>query len=118
VDPFERLDSHHYEYRAHVREFERSPEQRFDRVAFAIEALRLLRIPCTRVAVFTSRRLFVESGRELGSKPGARWAMVGIPADASARSIVLALSEITRSEDDLHGLPVAWAAAELMERAH
>jgi hypothetical protein len=118
VDPFERLDSHCYEHRALIREFERSPEQRFDRVAFAIEALRLLRLPHTRVAVFSSRRLIIESGRELGSSPDARWAMVGIPADASARSIVLALSEITRSEHELQGLPLTWAAAELIERAH
>jgi hypothetical protein len=118
VDPFERLDSHRYEHRALIRDFERRPEQRFDRVAFAMKVLNLLRIPRTRVAVFSSRRLVVESGRELGSIPDSRWAMVGIPADASARSIVLALSDITRSDDDARGFHVAWAAAELMERAH
>jgi hypothetical protein len=118
VQPFERLDSHRYEHRAQVREFERTPEQRFDRMAFAMKALRLLRIPHTRVAVFPSRRLFIESGREFGSFPDSRWAMVGIPADASARSIVLALSEITPSNDGSHRLHVVWAAAERMERAH
>ncbi len=114
----EPLDPHHYEYREQVREFERTPEQRFDRVAFAIRALNLLQIPRMRVAVFASRRLHVEWGRQLGSSPDARWAMVGIPSDASARSIVLALSEITRSEGDLRDLSVVWAAAELMGRAH
>ncbi|GEM_PF-2077740 len=114
---FERIDSHCYEHRAHERECERRPEQRFDRLAFAMKALRLLRIPRTRVAVFSSRRLVVEAGRDLGPLPDSRWAMVGIPADASARSIVLALSELTRV-DDSRRLHAAWAAAELMERAH
>ncbi len=100
MDPYERLDSQHYEHRAFIRDFERRPEQRFDRVAFAMKVLCLLRIPHTCVAVFSSCRLVVESGRELGSMPDSRWAMVGIPAD------------------DARGLHVAWAAAELMERAH
>lgn len=116
--PFEPFDSHRYEDRLDVREFARSPEQRFDRLAFAIRALRLLRIPNTRVAVFPSHRLTVDSGRELGAVPGSRWAMVGIPSDASARSIVTALSEIILTEDDSAGLQAAWAAAELMGRAH
>ena len=114
-DPF---DPHRYEDRLAVREFARSPEQRFDRLAFALNALRLLRIPQTRVAVFPSHRLSVASGRELGAAPGSRWAMVGIPSDASARSIVSALSEIIRTEEESKGLLAAWAAAELMERAH
>ena len=118
MDPFEHLDSRRHERRAAIREFERSPEQRFDRVAFAIRVLHLLRIPHTRVAVFSSRRLVIETGQQWGSVPNSYWAMVGIPADASAHSIVLALSDIIRCDDDSHGLHVAWAAAELMQRAH
>jgi hypothetical protein len=118
VDPLERLDSHRYEHRASIRDFERSPEQRFDRVAFAVKVLGLLRIPHIRVALFASRRFVVESGRELGSNPDSRWAMVGIPADASARSIVLALSEIMRPAGEAHRLHVAWAAAEMVERGN
>jgi hypothetical protein len=118
VDPLEQLDTHRYEHRASIRDFERSPEQRFDRVAFAMKVLDLLRIPQIRVAVFSSRRLVVESGRELGSTPDSRWAMVGIPADASARSIVLAVSDIMRSAGEAHRLHVAWAAAERVERGN
>jgi hypothetical protein len=87
-------------------------------LAFAIHVLRLLQMARTRVAVFSSHRLFVDSGRELGGVAGSRWAMVGIPPDASARSIVLALSEIAQCAEDARGLQAAWAAAEGMERAH
>ena len=61
------LDPHRYEERATIRAVDRSPEQRFDRLAFALRALRLLRVPQTRVAVYPSKRLTVQSGRELGS---------------------------------------------------
>jgi hypothetical protein len=118
VYPLEPLfDSHRFEDRAAARDFQRSPEQRFDRITFAIRALGLLRFPRTRVAVFRSRRLTVESGRYLDGFPESRWAMVGIPSDASAQSIVLALSEIAQSNTESHGLPAALAAAELVERA-
>lgn len=116
--PLESFDPHRYEDRATDRDFARSPELGFDRLAFAMHALRLLRMPRTRVAVFPSHRISVESGRELGAVADARWAMVGIPSDASPRSIVLALSEIARSSEDSSGLQAAWAAAEHMERAH
>ena len=97
VYPLEPLfDSHRFEVHAAVRDFRRSPEQRFDRIAFAIQALGLLHFSQTRVAVFPSGRLTVESGQELGA-PEARWAMVGIPPDASAHSIVLALSAVAFS---------------------
>ncbi|HEY5955808.1 MAG TPA: hypothetical protein VIV60_04610 [Polyangiaceae bacterium] len=112
------IDSRRFEDRTSVRTFVRSAEQRFDRLAFAIKALGLMGIKQTRVAVFPSRRLEVEAGRELGGAPEARWAMVGIPLDASARSIVLALAELARSMDESRGLQAALAAAEHLERAH
>jgi hypothetical protein len=117
VYPLEPLfDSHRFEDRAEARDFQRSPEQRFDRLAFALKALDLLRFPQTRVAVFRSRRLTVESGRQLGGFPESRWAMVGIPSDASAQSIVLALTEIAQSSTESRGLPAALAAADLVQR--
>lgn len=118
MSSFEPFDTHRYEHHIAVRELERSPQLRFDRLAFALKAVRLLRIPKTRVAVFPSHRLSVDSGRELGAMVGSRWVMVGIPSDASARSIVSALSEIILTEEDSKGLQAAWAAAELLERAH
>lgn len=116
--PFEPFDSHRYEHHIAVHQLDRSPGLRFDRLAFALKAVRLLRIPKTRVAVFPSHHFTVSSGRELGALLGSSWVMVGIPSDASARSIVSALSVITLTEDDSAGLQAAWAAAELMERAH
>ena len=74
--------------------FERRPDQRFDRVAFALQMLGVLSPPSVRVAVFRSKRLEVTQGRDIGRGPGARWAMVGVPKDASAESIALALTNI------------------------
>ena len=110
------LDPHCYEERATSRAVRRCPDQRLARLAFALRALRLLKLPRTRVAVFPSRRLTAHSGRELGPVPEARWAMVGIPADATARSIVLALTEIAVSATATHALTAALAAADLTEQ--
>ena len=74
--------------------FDRRPEQRFDRLAFTLELIGLLGPQALRVAVFRSKRLQVTQGRDLGRGPDARWAMVGVPKDASAESIALALTAI------------------------
>ncbi len=93
--------------RAHTRSYrqdeqrrlDRAPEQKFDRLAFALLALRVLRPPMT-VAVFERRRsLSVERGRDLARGPDARWAMVGIPPDASREHIVVALAELAGADD-------------------
>ena len=42
----------------------------------------------------------VEEGRDLGKGPGARWAIVSIPADASRVSIANALLRLSRREND------------------
>lgn len=83
-----------YEERSRARDHERHPWQRFDRVAFALRALRLLIPSDTRIAVFRSNRLQVTQGLDLARGPSARWVMLGIPWDASAESIVLALTEL------------------------
>lgn len=88
------LNPYRYEERSRALDYERDPWQRFDRVAFALRALRLLIPPNTRIAVFRSSRLQVTQGIDLGRGPGARWVMLGLPWDASAESIVLALTEI------------------------
>ena len=91
---------------------ERRPEQRFDRLAFALRAVGLLRPHETRVAVFPSSRLVVEEGRDLARGPEARWAMVGIPKDASAKSIVLALTRLERVRRAPYALEATLSAAE------
>jgi hypothetical protein len=79
-------------------------DEAFDRFAFAIAALDLLRPPRTRVALcMGSSRMRIESGRAWGRGTGARWAMLSIPARASRRAIALAVAEIAR------GSGVPWA---------
>jgi hypothetical protein len=59
------LHTFRYEVPRRAEACERRPEQRFDRLAFALEAVGLLRPRQTRVAVFPSSRLVVEEGRDL-----------------------------------------------------
>ena len=68
----------------------------FDRIAFALRALELLKPRGMTVAVFTGRfDLQIERGRDWGRGPDATWAMVRIPPDASREHIVLALTELS-----------------------
>ena len=100
------LHTFRYEDPRRADDCERRPDQRFDRLAFALRAVGLLGPERTRVAVFTSSRLVVEEGRDLARGPGARWAMVGIPRDASAQSIVLALTRL----ESVAGTPYSFEA--------
>lgn len=80
------------------RLFERRDAERFDRIAFAMRALGVLR-PDATVAVYSrSLDLRVERGRDLGRGPSAEWAVVGIPPDASREHIAFALAELAGLE--------------------
>ncbi|MBI2394179.1 MAG: hypothetical protein HYV09_31705 [Deltaproteobacteria bacterium] len=74
--------------------------ERFDRVAFALRVLEILqkRQGAHRgmtVAVYQGRfELQVERGRDWGGPPGATWAMIAVPPDATRERIVLALAEL------------------------
>lgn len=64
----------------------------FDRAEFAARALELVRPPRMRVAICGgSRRLDVTSGRSWGGPPGAKWAIVRVPVNASRRAIATAV---------------------------
>lgn len=64
----------------------------FDRLAFAERAVALVRPPGTTVAICEGRRrVRLESGRQWGGRPGARWAILSVPRDASRRAIVAAV---------------------------
>lgn len=83
-------------------------DERFDRGAFALRALGLMRPPRTTVAICEgSTRLRVEHGRRWGH-PGEAWAMLAIPRHASKRAIALAVAELS-------GAPAAWALDVLLE---
>src|SRR5262249_8611503 len=77
-----------------VRTYEHDDEP-FDRVAFAMELLARLRPARMRVAVYERyEELRIEVGRDFGRGEGARWAMLGVPPDASRRHIALAVAEL------------------------
>jgi hypothetical protein len=78
-----------------VRDYEYRDLERFDRIAYAMHALRLLSPPRVTVAVYRAGlRLRVERGRDLRAGAGATWATLGIPPHASRRQIALAVADL------------------------
>ena len=74
--------------------------QRFDRLAFARRALRILRPERMSVAIYEgSWELRVERGRAWSRGAGDSWAMVGIPKSATREGIALALAELAGVAD-------------------
>jgi hypothetical protein len=72
--------------------FEARSSERFDRIAYAIELLKVLNPPLT-VAVFgTQRHVQVERGRFSSQGP---WALFGVPPHATRESIARALAELS-----------------------
>ena len=61
------LNPYRYEERSRASDHERQPWRRFDRVAFALRALRVLMPTNIRIAVFRSSRLQVSQGIDLAS---------------------------------------------------
>lgn len=110
-DPAQGVSPYRFEARTRASDYERHPWQRFDRVAFALRALRLLIPPDTRIVVFRSSRLQVIQGLDLGRGPNARWVMLGIPWDASAESIVLALAQLDGPRQRPYALAATLKAA-------
>ncbi len=102
-------DTHRATWIDHEREqdYERSHE-RFDRVAFALQAIDMLRPRGVRIAVAPARRhLRVDAGRMWGApRPTTRWAVVTVPDDASRRSIALAVASLGRLEGAPYALDV------------
>lgn len=70
--------------------------ERFDRVAFALRTIELLKPRGMKVAVYQGHfELRIERGREWSRSSGASWAMVSVPPDASREEIVFALAELS-----------------------
>jgi hypothetical protein len=68
-----------------------SPEV-FDRIAFAERIVALVRPRGTTVAICEGmRRVRLQSGRQWGGPPGARWAILSVPKTASRRAIASAV---------------------------
>jgi len=78
-----------------VRDYEYRDLERFDRIAYAMHALRLLSPPHVTVAIYRAGlRLRLERGRDLRAGAGATWATLGIPPHASRRQIALVVAEV------------------------
>lgn len=75
----------------------------FDRTAFAMRALDLVQPRRITIAVRAGSRLRVETGRQWGKGPGARWAVLAIPPTASRRAITAAIAELAGTPR-----PYAW----------
>lgn len=90
-------EDHHWVIREE-RALDCSSFEDFDRIAFAMHALRLLKPPLT-VAVYPRLTSFaVERGRDLSVDPSGTWAMLGIPSNASRAHIALAVAELAAPE--------------------
>ncbi|HEY4158965.1 MAG TPA: hypothetical protein VGM29_12740 [Polyangiaceae bacterium] len=76
--------------------FEARSSERFNRIEYALDLLKLLNPPMT-VAVYGSlRRLKLEQGRGLGDeKP---WALFGVPPHATRENIARTLVELSGLE--------------------
>jgi hypothetical protein len=76
-------------------EIDLGSKERFDRIAFALEAVDIARPARMTVAVCAgSRKLRVESGRTWGRGPYEAWAVVHVPKTASREAIAFAVSDL------------------------
>ena len=80
------------------REIDETSGERFDRAAFARQALQVVNPPRTTVAICEgATRMRVASGRLWGRAQDGeseRWALLAIPQHASRRAIALAVAEL------------------------
>ncbi len=68
----------------------------FDRLAFAMRALDVLKPKNMKVVVYERiDDMHIERGRELRLGPSGSWATVGIPRHASREHIAVSLAELT-----------------------
>ncbi|HQP33730.1 MAG TPA: hypothetical protein PLI95_01060 [Polyangiaceae bacterium] len=102
----------------HVRferkEISRFDPERFDRVAFALRAVRLLKPAGMTVAVYEGNfAVRVESGRDLRGGPAATWGMIAVPPHASRGEIALAVARLAGRADEpfVMDLIMGWPSA-------
>jgi hypothetical protein len=73
----------------------------FDRVAFAMRALRLVKPPRMTVAVCEGRKtIWTDRGRNLRAGPDASWGIVSVPPHASRADIALAVAALAGKAGD------------------
>lgn len=73
----------------------------FDRIDFAMRALRLVKPPSMTVAVFQGRRAVrTDKGRNLRAGPDASWGIVSVPPHASRADIAVAVVALAGKSGD------------------
>lgn len=73
----------------------------FDRVAFAMHALRLVKPPGMTVAVVETRRgVHTQRGRDLRGGRDASWGLLGVPPHASRADIAVAVASLAGKSGD------------------
>jgi hypothetical protein len=88
-------DDKHIEILERQQRYELRDHGRFDRLAFAMRALDILRPPKMKVVVYERvRELRIEQGIDHERGPDATWAMVGIPPHASREHIAYELAKL------------------------
>lgn len=76
-------------------------ESSFDRIAFAMRALRLVKPAGMTVAVFEGRQsVRTDKGRNLRAGPEASWAIVSVPPHASRADIAVAVASLAGKSKD------------------
>ena len=80
------------------RQFEARSTESFNRVAYAMLLLRLLKPPLSVAVYGSQRQLRVERGRALGAERA--WALFGVPPHATRESIARALVELSGLEGE------------------
>ena len=84
----------------------------FDRLAFAMHALRLVKPPGMTVAVFEGRKAVQTSkGRVLRGGPNASWGMVSVPPHASRADIAVAVASLANKAEDPYVLDLILSSA-------
>ena len=84
----------------------------FDRIAYAAYALRLLgKKGRLTVAICPgASKVRVEEGNDRRKGPGARWAILSIPPDASRATIAAAIVRLARREQDPYAFELVMRA--------
>lgn len=92
------------------REIVHASDEDFDRIGFAMRALRLARPAGMTVAVFEARsRLYAETGRDLRRGPDSTWAILAVPPHASREAIALEVVRLAGRTHDPYMLDVILA---------
>ena len=106
----------HYDELDRQRRIEYRDPSDFDRIEFAMRALRRLRPKRMTVAVYQAvSTMRIEQGRNLHHGEGGSWAIVGIPPHASREHIAFALAELAGVESVPYAVQMLLAADGLPE---